>query len=60
MLFKTYLKRMAASNVADRAALIAHEELVRWYETFGFVSLGPSKAQHGGGGWVDMVLDWKH
>lgn len=60
MLFKAYLERMPAQGVADRAALIAHEQLVPWYETFGFVSLGPSKAQHGGGGWVDMVLEWQH
>jgi predicted GNAT family N-acyltransferase len=59
MLFETYLKRMASQDLADRAALIAHEHLVPWYETFGFVSQGPSQAQHGGGGWIDMVLEWK-
>jgi hypothetical protein len=51
---------MATQGIADRAALIAHEQLVHWYETFGFVNLGPSRAQHGGGGWVDMVLEWQH
>lgn len=29
--------------------------LVPYYEKLGFVSKGPSEAQFGGGGWVDMV-----
>jgi hypothetical protein len=31
------------------------QHLVPFYEKMGFVSKGPSKAQFGGGGWVDMV-----
>ena len=56
-LMKAYLQRMETQGVADRAALLAHRELVPYYEALGFESLGESGAQFGGGGWFDMVRD---
>jgi GNAT superfamily N-acetyltransferase len=66
-----YMQQMNGAGIADRLALIAHEvsnapsmfestllmmkPLVPYYEKLGFVSKGPSMAQFGGGGWVDMV-----
>ena len=54
---KAYLDRLAKQDVADKAALIAHQEMIPYYETFGFKNRGKSSAQFGGGGWFDMVKD---
>lgn len=54
-LLKAYIQRIEQSDVADRIALLAHGSLVGFYEMFGFVNKGPSKAEFGGGNWVDMV-----
>jgi len=56
-LMKGYLDRLAKQDVADKAALIAHEDMIPYYETFGFKNRGKSSAQFGGGGWFDMVKD---
>lgn len=56
-LLKAYIQRMESQGVADRIALIAHDELIPYYEALGFRSLGKSKAQFAGGGWTDMVRD---
>ena len=56
-LMKAYLQRMESHDVADRAALIAHEELIPYYEKLGFENKGKSEAQFAGGGWFDMVKE---
>jgi predicted N-acetyltransferase YhbS len=56
-IMKAYLDRLAKQDVADKAALIAHEEMIPYYEKFGFKCLGKSEAQFGGGGWFDMVKE---
>lgn len=56
-LMKAYLHRMETHGVADRAALLAHEELIPYYEKLGFENKGKSDAQFGGGGWYDMVIE---
>lgn len=58
-LIKAYLDRMETQGVADRAALIAHEQLIPYYESLGFENKGKSDAQFGGGGWYDMVCEFK-
>lgn len=37
-LMKAYIHRLENQDVADYAALITHEALIPYYETFGFVS----------------------
>ena len=55
-LLKSFVQRMEGSGVADRAALLAHPELVEWYvNTIGFEDKGDSAATFGGGGWRDLV-----
>lgn len=54
-LMKSYIHRIREAQIADRIAIIAHDHLIPFYESFGFESRGPSKCQFGGGGWVDMV-----
>ena len=56
-LMKAYLHRMESHAVADRVALIAHEQLIPYYENLGFENKGKSEAQFGGGGWFDLVRE---
>lgn len=58
MLLKVYLQRMASAGIADRLAILSHEPLLPYYESFGFRTLGPSTAKFGGGGWFDLVMDF--
>lgn len=51
------LKEFISRCSAERIAIIAREELVRFYERFGFVHYGLSSVGFGGGGWMDLVLD---
>lgn len=52
---KSYIQRLETSGIADRIALLAHDHLIEYYESFGFVNKGESVAQFGGGGWKEMV-----
>lgn len=54
-LMKAFIQRIEHAQAADRIALLAHGQLTGFYQSLGFVDKGPSKAQFGGGGWVDMV-----
>ena len=54
-IMKSFIQRIDHADAADRIALLAHEQMVKFYEKFGFESRGPSKATFGGGNWVDMV-----
>lgn len=54
-LLKAYIQRLGYVQAADRVALLAHGELVKFYEKLGFENKGPSKATFGGGNWVDMA-----
>ncbi|KAK1810664.1 hypothetical protein LTR12_014988 [Friedmanniomyces endolithicus] len=56
-LLQAYLQRMESHAIGDRAALIAHEGLVPFYERFGFVNRGRSGVEFAGGGWWDMVRE---
>lgn len=55
MILKSYMQRMSTSGVADRIALLAHDGLVKYYESVGFVNDGQSDVTFGGGGWYSMV-----
>ncbi|KAK1058626.1 hypothetical protein LTR74_013264 [Friedmanniomyces endolithicus] len=56
-LLQAYLQRMESHAIGDRAALIAHEGLVPFYERFGFVNRGRSGVEFAGGWWWDMVRE---
>lgn len=55
IIIKSYMQRMSTSGVADRIALLAHDELVKYYERFGCVNNGKSEVTFGGGGWNILV-----
>lgn len=57
---KSYLQRMQTADVADRVVLLAHKELVPFYESLGFRNKGESAATFGGGGWYDLVSFFFH
>jgi ribosomal protein S18 acetylase RimI-like enzyme len=59
VLMMAYRQQMNGAGIADRLALIAHDYMIPWYEKFGFMNLGSSKTQFGGGGWYDMVFELK-
>lgn len=54
-LMKSYVQRIKEAEIADRIALLAHDDMIGFYENIGFENRGPSKCQFGGGGWSDMV-----
>lgn len=54
-LLKSYIQRIREAGIADRIVIIAHDNLVPFYEGFGFENRGPSDCKHGGGGWYDLV-----
>ncbi|MCJ1485707.1 hypothetical protein MMC06_005882, partial [Schaereria dolodes] len=53
-ILKSYMQRMDGSGLADRVALLAHDELVPWYTALGFNDNGQSAVTVGGGGWREM------
>lgn len=58
VLLRGWTQRIRDSGTCKRVALLCRERLVEWYEKNGFKKVGPSSCQYGGGGWVDMVLDF--
>ena len=58
MLMKSYMSRIEGAGIADRVALLAHNDLVPFYESLGFKKVGESEAKFGGGRWVDMVCEF--
>jgi hypothetical protein len=55
VLMKAYIQRIKDSKIADRIALLAHDHLVGFYESLGFVNMGPSGCIFGSGGWNNLV-----
>ena len=60
MLLLAYIERIKTAKIADRIALLAHEDLIPFYEKLGFKNSGESKAQFGGGNWSDVVSSTSH
>lgn len=56
-LLSSYIQTMRGQQVADRIAIITYQDLVDFYEKFGFKDLGESKTKFGGGNWIDMVYE---
>lgn len=54
-LMRSYIQRIKEAAIAERIVLIAHDNLIPFYQGFGFENRGPSECQYGGGGWYDMV-----
>lgn len=55
VLVKSYIQRLRDAKVADRLALLAHENTKKFYTRFGFDDMGPSSVTAAGGNWSNMV-----
>ena len=55
VLLRSYLQRIKDAKIADRLALLAHDEIKKFYGRFGFDDMGPSQATFAGGNWNNMV-----
>ena len=55
-MLKNYLARIAEHTSATNVLLICKDELVKFYESCGFASLGRSDIVHGQDSWIDMGL----
>ena len=55
---RAWTQRMRDAGLGKRIALICRERLVKFYENAGFMKVGPSACQYGGGGWIDMVMEF--
>ncbi len=55
-LMEKFIEQMRAMNKND-IYLICQTELIGFYENYGFVYLNPSRSDHGGLAWHDMLLD---
>lgn len=58
VLLRAWTQRMRDAGLGKRIALICRERLVKFYEAAGFMKVGPSACQYGGGGWIDMVMEF--
>lgn len=58
VLLLSWVQRIRDLGTGKRIALLCRERLVPWYESAGFKCVGPSKCKYGGGGWMDMVMEF--
>ena len=59
-LLRGYVQRMEGQQVGRRISLIAHGwKLVRMYEKLGFLREGESDVRLAGGGWDNLVFEYK-
>lgn len=54
IMLKDYIQRITTQHIADRIAIIAHSELVPFYNRLGFVDAGQSSVTEPAGDWRDM------
>ena len=59
-LMLAYIQRLESQGVADRLALISHEELIPYYEGLGFENQGKSEAQFGGECLQILIVLYSH
>ncbi|KAL5386730.1 hypothetical protein PMIN06_010821 [Paraphaeosphaeria minitans] len=58
VLLRSWTQRMKDAGLGKRIALICRERFVNFYESAGFENVGASACQYGGGGWIDMVMEF--
>jgi len=51
----TFALEEARARGLERVSLTCKENLVVFYERFGFTRIGPSASRHGGAAWADMT-----
>ncbi|KAK5081516.1 hypothetical protein LTR05_007647 [Lithohypha guttulata] len=58
VLLRSYIQRIKDAKIADRLALLAHDEMKKFYGRFGFDDMGPSQCTFGGANWNNMILEF--
>lgn len=58
IIMKSYQQRIESSGIADRLSLVAHDDLISFYEKLGFMNKGASQCKFGTGGWFDVVCNF--
>ena len=56
-LLREYVDRIRAYGGYKRVLLMAHEELIGFYQQAGFTLAGKSAVQHGSREWFELRLD---
>lgn len=56
IMLKEFIQRLFSLSTADGIALIAHDDLLPFYEKHGFVDKGESACKYGGEVWHDLFL----
>lgn len=57
LLMHDYIQKLSNQDVGNKVVIIAHKELVPFYEKIGFVNHGESECKFAGSSWFDMSID---
>lgn len=57
LLLHDYIQKLSNQDLGDKVVIIAHKELIPFYEKIGFNNLGESDCKFGGDTWYDMAID---
>lgn len=57
LLMHDYIQKLSNQDVGDKVAIIAHKELIPFYEKIGFNNNGVSDCKFAGATWYDLSID---
>lgn len=57
LLMHDYIQKLSNQDLGDKVVIIAHKELIPFYEKIGFNSHGVSECKFGGVEWYDLSID---
>lgn len=57
LLMHDYIQKLSNQDVGNKVVIIAHKELVPFYEKIGFVNHGESECKFAGEAWFDLSID---
>lgn len=57
LLMHDYIQKLSNQDVGNKVVIIAHKELVPFYEKIGFVNHGESECKFAGETWFDLSID---
>lgn len=57
LLMHDYIQKLSNQDLGSKVILVAHKELIPFYEKIGFELHGPSDIKHGSETWYDLSID---
>jgi len=57
LLMHDYIQKLSNQDLGDKVVIIAHKELIPFYEKIGFNNLGESDCKFAGSAWYDLAID---